>query len=60
MRPMTWEELVSAPIPKTIINEPIEPEGETAAQKAQRLWFDRREQSEEGTWRGANLAKARQ
>jgi hypothetical protein len=47
--------------PISLINEPVEePKAESALAKAQRLWFDRREQSEEGTWRGANLAKARQ
>jgi len=47
--------------PVTFINEPVEePKGESALARAQRLWFGRREQSEEGTWPDANLAKARQ
>jgi hypothetical protein len=46
----TWNELISAPIPKTIINEPIdfivdftvaeEPKREeTATARAMRIWF---------------------
>jgi hypothetical protein len=56
---MTYEQMLEAKTPTTFINEPII-EAESATARAQRLWFDRREQSEEGTWRGSNLAEARQ
>jgi len=48
MSKMTWEELTSAPIPKTIINEPIDfavdfaaedPKRESATERAMRRWF---------------------
>ena len=49
MSKMTWEELISAPTPKTIINEPIvdfvvdfaveEPKRESATARAMRRWF---------------------
>jgi len=50
MSKMTWEELISAPTPKTIINEPIvdfgvdftaaqEPQRESATARAMRRWF---------------------
>jgi hypothetical protein len=35
---MTWQELVDPPVPRTFINEPIEPEPETATQRARRRW----------------------
>jgi hypothetical protein len=37
----TWEELANAPIPKTILNEPIEVDfavKETAEARARRIW----------------------
>jgi hypothetical protein len=48
MRKMTWQELISAPTPKTIINESIdftvdfaveEPKRESATERAMRIWF---------------------
>jgi len=47
---MTWDELISAPIPKTILNEPIdfnvnfaaeEPKRESATERARKRWFER-------------------
>ena len=52
---MTYEQMLEAKTPVTFINEPIV-EAESALTRAQRLWFDRREQSKEGTC--ANLAEA--
>jgi hypothetical protein len=58
---MTYEQMLEAKTPTTFINEPVEePKAESATARALRLWFDRREQSKEGTWRGANHAKAGQ
>jgi hypothetical protein len=49
MSKMTWEELIAAPTPKTIINEPVvdfgvdfaveEPKRESATARALRIWF---------------------
>jgi hypothetical protein len=48
MRKMTWDELISAPTPKTFINEPVdfvvdfvveEPKRESATARAMRRWF---------------------
>jgi hypothetical protein len=48
MNKLIWEELISAPTPKTIINEPIdfvvdfaveEPKRESATARAMRQWF---------------------
>jgi hypothetical protein len=50
---MTWAEWVEAPVPPTLINEPIEPEPEpepeteTATARAMRRWFKQSEQSDE-------------
>jgi len=50
MNEMTWDELITAPIPKTIINEPVdfavdfvaeEPKRESATKRALRRWFER-------------------
>jgi hypothetical protein len=35
---MTWEEWCEAPVPRTFINEPLDPEPETATQRARRRW----------------------
>jgi hypothetical protein len=40
MKKLTFEELLEAPIPKTIITEPIdEPIVETPTARALRIWF---------------------
>jgi hypothetical protein len=47
--PKSWEEWqawLAQPVPRTIINEPIEPEPETARERADRRW--RRTESESG------------
>jgi len=57
MSKMTWEQLISAPTPKTILNQPIvddcvvdfaveEPKRETAVERAERLWFKQNPQGE--------------
>jgi hypothetical protein len=43
---MTYEQMLEAKTPVTFINEPIV-EAESATARAQRLWFDRREQGRE-------------
>jgi hypothetical protein len=33
-----WQAWLNAPVPRTIINEPLEPEEETPTQRARRRW----------------------
>jgi hypothetical protein len=34
----SWQELLDAPVPVSLINEPLEPEPETATARARRRW----------------------